>query len=83
MAICPRCKKEAEALCVLSMKDNTTLLCAECGVLELFERDSKNKKEKRCSRCGIFYRADRRRSNLDKSWICPICYIKEVGDERD
>jgi phage FluMu protein Com len=83
MVFCPRCKKEVEALPVLSMKDERTLLCAECGILEVFERDGKDKKEKKCPRCGIFYRADRWKSKIDGSWVCPICAAKEVPDERD
>lgn len=46
--ICPRCKKAYIGYPALSRRDNTTLICSECGVVEAledyfnYERNKKN-----------------------------------------
>lgn len=37
MKICPKCEREFERLLALSRTDNKTMICDECGTMEVLE----------------------------------------------
>lgn len=79
MEKCPVCKQEYERLRVLSMKDNKTLICPACGLLEVYERDGNKLKKFKCPRCGRVTSAPYAISRFDgKTKICPICGMVEA-----
>lgn len=80
MVVCPRCGNAFVRLPIVSIKDESTLLCIGCGLLEVFERDAEDSSEKVCPKCGRTYKADAVISVLDnKTKLCPVCAALEAG----
>ena len=84
--ICPSCGKERDHLSVVSMKDNNTLICLLCGMLEVCDKVegeylSKNFPSSTCERCGRVHHIYNSNYEDNGKKICPWCMYELIYTE--